>query len=165
MIYNSFSISLAERTKQFGILKSVGATKKQLLGSVLYEALTLGGIAIPIGLILGCGAIGLTLYLLRDSFRVFSVGNSVEMKLVISPLGLLISVIVCLIVILISAWIPAKRAIRIQPIDAIRQNADTKVKPREVKTSKLTMKLFGFEGAMASKNFKRNAKRYRATVI
>ena len=165
LIYNSFSISLAERTKQFGILKSVGATKKQLLGSVLYEALTLGGIGIPIGLVLGCASIGLTLYLLKDFFKAFSATNSVDIRLVISPLGLLISILVCLVVILISAWIPAKRATRIQPIEAIRQNADTKVKPREVKTSKLTMKLFGFEGAMASKNFKRNANRYRATIV
>ena len=165
LIYNSFSISLAERTKQFGILKSVGATKKQLLGSVLYEALTLGGIGIPIGLILGCASIGITLYLLKDFFKAFSITNSVQIRLVISPLGLLIAIIVCLVVILISAWIPAKRAIRIQPIEAIRQNANTKVKAREVRTSKLTMKLFGFEGTMASKNFKRNAKRYRATII
>lgn len=68
LIYNSFSISVSERTRQFGILKSVGATKKQIRGSVLYEAELLCAIAIPAGLVLGCAGIGVTLYCLRDSF-------------------------------------------------------------------------------------------------
>ena len=72
LIYNSFAISVSERTRQFGILKSVGATKKQIRRSVLYEAMVLGGIAIPVGLIAGCMGIGLTLYLLRDAFRAFT---------------------------------------------------------------------------------------------
>ena len=165
LIYNSFSISLAERTKQFGILKSVGATKKQLKSGVIYEALVLGAIGIPAGLIIGCAGIGITLYCLRDSFKAFTGDTDVQMKLVLNPVALIIAALICLVVILISAWVPAARAVRIQPIDAIRQNVDTKIKPREVKTSKLTQKLFGFEGTMASKNFKRNAKRYRTTII
>ena len=165
LIYNSFSISLAERTKQYGILKSVGATKKQLRSSVIYEALVLGSIAIPIGLIVGCAGIGITLYLLKDAFKAYTGDLDVEMKLVLNPIALLLAAVVCLIVILIAAWIPAARAVRIQPIDAIRQNADTKIKAKEVKTSKLTSKLFGFEGTMASKNFKRNSKRYRTTIV
>ena len=165
LIYNSFSISLTERTRQYGILKSVGATKKQLRSSVIYEALVLGSIAIPIGLIVGCAGIGITLYCLRDAFKAFTGTYDVEMKLVLNPVALLIAALVCLAVILIAAWIPAARAVRIQPIDAIRQSADTKIKAREVRTSKLTSKLFGFEGTMAAKNFKRNAKRYRTTVV
>lgn len=165
LIYNSFSISVSERTRQFGILRSIGATKKQLKQSVLYEALVLGAIGIPVGLIVGCAGIGITLYALRDNFRMFSRGTGTQMRLVIGAAALLIAAAVCLIVILISAWIPAARAVRIQPIDAIRQSRDTKIKARSVKTSKLTTKLFGFEGMMASKNFKRNRKRYRATVL
>ena len=165
LIYNSFSISLAERTKQFGILKSVGATKKQLRSSVIYEALVLGAIGIPAGLIIGCAGIGITLYTLRDSFSSFTGTTGVQMRLVLNPVALIIAALVCLAVILISAWIPAARAVRIQPIEAVRQNADTKIKAREVKTSALTQKLFGFEGTMASKNFKRNAKRYRTTIV
>ncbi|MBQ3952137.1 MAG: ABC transporter permease, partial [Oscillospiraceae bacterium] len=61
LIYNSFSISVADRTREFGILKSVGATKKQIRRSVLYEALVLSAAAIPIGLIVGCAGIGITL--------------------------------------------------------------------------------------------------------
>ena len=164
LIYNSFSISLSERTKQYGILKSVGATKKQIRSGVLYEALILAGIGIPLGMIIGCLGIGITLYCLRDAFAGFRM-SAVPMRLVISPAALIISAVISLIVILISAWIPAGRAARISPVEAIRQNNDTKIKAREVRTSKLTLKLFGFEGMMATKNFKRNGKRYRATII
>lgn len=166
LIYNSFSISVSERTRQFGILKSVGATKKQIRGTVLYEALVLCGIAIPLGAGVGCAGIGITLYCLRDSFRlILSETSDVQMKLVVNWAGLGIAALLCLAIALISAWIPARRALSISPIQAIRQSADVKISRREVKTSRLTQKLFGFEGMMASKNFKRNRKRYRSTVV
>ena len=166
LIYNSFSISVSERTRQFGILKSVGATKKQIRGTVLYEALVLCGIAIPLGAGVGCAGIGITLYCLRDSFRlILSKTSDVQMKLVVNWAGLGIAALLCLAIALISAWIPARRALSVSPIQAIRQSADVKISRREVKTSRLTQKLFGFEGMMASKNFKRNRKRYRSTVV
>ncbi len=166
LIYNSFSISVSERTKQFGILKSVGATKKQIRRSVMYEAFLLGGIGIIIGMIVGCAGIGLTLYLLRDSFTGLDImGTNTQIRLVLNPGMLLLAAVICMITTLISAWIPAKRAIKISPIEAIRQSGDMKIKSKEVKTSRLTQKLFGFEGMMASKNFKRNRRRYRSTVI
>ena len=165
LIYNSFAISVSERTRQFGILKSVGATEKQITGSVLYEALLLGGIGILGGAVVGCLGIGITLWALRDAFAAFSSGTGVQMKLVVSPLGLVIAAAVCLVTTLISAWIPAERANRVSAIDAIRQTRDVKVRAKDVKVSRLTKKLFGFEGMMASKNFKRNRKRYRATVV
>lgn len=166
LIYNSFSISVSERTRQFGILKSVGATKKQIRGTVLYEALVLCGIAIPLGAGVGCAGIGITLYCLRDSFHlILSDTSDVKMKLVVSWVGLGIAALLCLAIALISAWIPARRALSVSPIQAIRQSADVKISRREVKTSRLTQKLFGFEGMMASKNFKRNRKRYRSTVV
>lgn len=166
LIYNSFSISVSERTRQFGILKSVGATKKQIRGAVLYEALVLCGIAIPLGAGVGCAGIGITLYCLRDSFRlILSETSDVQMKLVVNWAGLGIAALLCLAIALISAWIPARRALSVSPIQAIRQSADVKISRREVKTSRLTQKLFGFEGMMASKNFKRNRKRYRSTVV
>lgn len=166
LIYNSFSISVSERTRQFGILKSVGATKKQIRGAVLYEALVLCGIAIPLGAGVGCAGIGITLYCLRDSFHlILSDTSEVKMKLVVSWVGLGIAALLCLAIALISAWIPARRALSVSPIQAIRQSTDIKISRREVKTSRLTQKLFGFEGMMASKNFKRNRKRYRSTVV
>ena len=66
---------------------------------------------------------------------------------------------------LISAWIPSRRAARVSPIEAIRMTGEIKIKRRQVKTSRLTRKLFGIEGDLAMKNFKRNRRRYRATVF
>lgn len=166
LIYNSFSISVSERTRQLGILKSVGATKKQIRASVLYEALALSAVGIPIGLIVGCAGIGITLYCLRDAFAgMLFTGSTTQMRLVLHPLALLISAVVCLVTTLISAAIPARRAIRVSPIDSVRQTADVKLKAKEVYTSRFTEKLFGFEGTMASKNFKRNRRRYRSTIV
>ena len=165
LIYNSFSISVSERTRQFGLLKSVGATKKQILSCVLYEALLLGTIGILIGLIVGCAGIGLTLYLLRGVFSRLTVAEGVSIHLVLNAGALLTSAAVCLITTLIAAWIPARRALKISPIDSIRQTKDVSVKAKAVRTSALTKKLFGFEGMMASKNFRRSRKRARSTVL
>ena len=166
LIYNSFSISISDRTKQFGILKSVGATRRQIRFTVLYEAAWLSVIAIPIGLVVGCAGIGITLWCLRDSFS-FLAGSdvNVQMKLVISVPGLLLAVLACLGTTLVSAWIPAQKAVRLTAIDAIRQSNDVKIRRRDVRVSWLTKKLFGFEGMLAAKNFGRNRRQYRATVF
>lgn len=165
LIYNAFSISVSERTRQFGILKSIGATKKQIRASVRYEALVLSGIGIPIGMLIGCLGIGITLFAIRDTFTKLMPNTTVTMRLALHPVALLIAAVVALVTVLISATVPARRAARLQPIDAIRSSTDVKTKAREVRTSKLTEKLFGFEGTMGAKNFKRNRKGYRAAVL
>ena len=165
LIYNAFSISVAERTRQFGILKSIGATKKQIRASVRFEALLLSAIGIPIGMAVGCLGIGITLWAIRDTFTALMPNAETQMRLALHPVALLIAAIIALVTVLISAAVPAARAARLQPIDAIRQSADVRIKAREVKTPKFIEKLFGFEGAMGAKNFKRNKKGYRATVL
>ena len=166
LIYNSFSISVSERTRQFGILKSVGASNRQIRGCVFLEALYLDLIAIPLGLAVGCAGIGLTLYFLRGAFTAFAPqGSGVQMQLVISPVGLLLAVAVCILTTLLSAFIPALRTLRITPMQAIRQSEDVKLTRHDVRSHRLTERLFGFEGMMAAKNFRRNRKRYRSTVI
>lgn len=162
LIYNAFSISVSERTKQFGLLSSIGATKKQLKRMVFFEALSVSVIGIPIGVIAGVGGIGVTLMLLGDKFK--SMGFAVDMKLSVSPAAIIIAVIVALITVLISAWIPSKRATKVSAVEAIRQNMDVK-NTKPVKTSKLTYKLFGLSGMLANKHYKRNKKKYRTTVL
>lgn len=165
LIYNSFAISVSERTRQFGILKSVGATRKQIRGSVRYEALLLCAIAIPLGTIVGCIGIGVTLYCLRDSFSFLNTrGVDIQMRLSITPIGLLVAVAACLVTTLLSARIPARRAIAVSPIESIRQTNDIKIRPRDVRVSPLA-RLFGFEGLLAAKNFGRNRRRYRSTIF
>lgn len=166
LIYNAFSISVSERTRQYGILKSVGATKKQIRRMVLHEAWLMSLIGVVPGLGLGLAGIGVTLWAIAPIFdKMLTLASGYRMQLVFHPLSCGIAALLCIGTTLISAWIPAKRAMRLNAIEAIRQSADVRLSPREVKTAKLTEKLFGFSGTMASKNFKRNRKRYRATVV
>lgn len=168
LIYNSFSISVSERTKQFGLLKSIGATNRQIRRMVLTESLLLCVIGIPVGLLVGCGGIGLTLRLLQPAFAQLisrSGAETVSIKLALHGPSLAMAAGIGLFTALVSAWIPAKRATRLSPISAIRQSTDVKVRAKEVKVSPLTGKLFGFPGTLAAKNFKRSRKQYRSTVI
>jgi len=166
LIYNAFSISLSERTKQFGLLSSVGATKRQMLRSVLFEAAFLSLIGIPLGILAGIVGIGVTLELTQNLFESFlSIGSDVAMKLSVSWEAVIAAFAIGIVTVLISAYIPARRALKVSAIDAIRQTSDIKIKARSVRTSKLTYKLYGLEGMLAKKNFKRNKRKYRATVI
>ncbi len=166
LIYNSFSISVSERTKQFGILKSIGATKKQIRKSVLYEASVLCVIGIPIGLISGCLGIAVTFHFLSDSISTFLADlTDLKMQFVFSPLAIIAASAISFVTVIISAYIPARKAIKINPIESVRQSNEIKIKRRSVKVSPLTQKLFGFEATLSSKNFKRNKRKYRATVF
>ncbi len=166
LIYNAFSISVGERTRQFGILKSVGATNQQIRASVLWEAALLCVIAIPLGILVGCVGIGLTLHFLQDDFaRILGDYTSVRMKLAVHPLGLLFSAVLGVAATLISAWLPARRAMKLSAIDAVRQSGDVRLCKRDVRSSRLTRRLFGLEGMLAAKNFRRNRKRYWAVVM
>ena len=166
LIYNSFSISVSERTKQFGILKSIGATKKQIRKSVLYEAAVLCVIGIPIGLISGCLGIAVTFHFLSDSISTFLADlTDLKMQFVFSPSAILAASVISFVTVIISAYIPARKAIRINPIESVRQSNEIKIKRRSVKVSPLTQKLFGFEATLSSKNFKRNKRKYRVTVF
>lgn len=169
LIYNSFSISVSERTKQFGILKSIGATKKQIRRTVFSEALFLCLVGVPLGLLAGCAGVGVTFYLLRGSLgsfgSLFGVEGSAVLRLVISPAALVIAAAIGVVTTVISAYIPARRAIKVPAIEAVRRTNDINVKNVKIRSHRLTYKLFGFEGMIAAKNFRRNKKRYRAAIL
>ncbi len=164
LIYNAFSISVSERTRQFGLLASVGATKKQLRKTVYFEALAVSVVGIPLGILVGIGGIGVTLLLIGHKFSIFS-GFDMPLRLCVSVEAIVIAVAIALITVLISAWIPARRATRISAVDAIRQSADIQAGSRPVRTARLTYRLFGLPGMLAGKYFKRSRRKYRATVI
>lgn len=164
LIYNAFAISVSQRTKQIGLLISVGATKGQIRRSVLFESLVISAVGIPLGILAGIGGIGVTLRLLRPKLILFF-GSSLPMRLSVSLFSILSACVIALFTVLISAWIPTRRASKITAIDAIRQTNDINIQAKEVKTSRLTAKLFGFEGSLASKYFKRSRKSYRSTVL
>lgn len=167
LIYNAFAISISERTRQFGLLKSMGATRRQLRRSVLFEGAALSVIGIPLGILLGLAGIGITLAFaggLLSRFQGFG-GSGVRMTLVASPWAILLAALLGFFTVLLSAWIPSKRASAVSPMEAIRMSSDVKIEAGRVKTHALTGRLFGFEGTLAAKNFRRNKRRYRSTVI
>ena len=167
LIYSAFAISVSERTKQFGILSSVGATKKQLRASVLFEAFMLALIAVPIGIAAGLFGTGLTLHLLKDIVAKTAVNSmdGVTLKLSVKPLALIVSALISIVTVLVSAWIPSKRAMRVSPLEAIRQSRDFAAKGKQPRTSKLFLKLFGAEGMLSKNYYHRSKKKYRATVF
>lgn len=164
LIYNSFIISLNERTQQFGILSSVGATAKQLRNSVLFEGICIGAIGIPIGVIVGIGSISLVISIVAKKFESVMY-SGVPLTLTISAPVIGSAALVSIITILISAYIPAKKAADTPVMESIRQTNEIKVELKAVKTSKLAQSIYGLEGTLALKNFKRNKKRYRSIVL
>lgn len=164
LIYNAFAISVSERSRHLGMLSSIGATKKQKRNSVFFEGAVIGAISIPIGIITGLVGINITFKFINSMLK-GALGLTENLKLVVLPITILTAIMVSIITILISTYIPAKRASNISAIDAIRQTSDVKIKGKEVKTSKLTRKIFGIEGELGLKNLKRNKARYRATVF
>lgn len=164
LIYNSFAISISERTKQFGMLSSVGTTKRQKMHAVLYEGFVCGCVSIPIGVLAGLLGIWITFMVINPMFQ-NAIGFELPLEMVISKEAIVIAVIVSAITILISAYLPARRASKITAMEAIRQQKDIKVSTRSLKTSKLNRTIFGLEGDLALKNLKRNKKRYRVIVF
>jgi len=162
VIYNSFAISVMERKKEFGLLSSIGATKKQLSYTVFFEALIEG----IIGKILGIGGayigIGTVILIINNLIGDILV---LKLNLVTNIVFIIIPVIFMILVIFISALVPSRRAAKVSPIEAIRQNDDIKINKKKIKTGKLVNKLFGIEGEIALKNIKRNKKKYRVTIV
>lgn len=164
LIYNAFSISVSERTKQFGLLSSLGATKKQLRKMVLFEAFAVSVIGVPLGVFFGIAGIGITFFLISDRITLMGETFPVPLRVSVSPTAVLIACIVALVTVLISAWIPSKRVTRMSALEAIRQSKDIQV-TRSGIGGKVAYRLFGLPGMLASKHFKRNRKKYRATVV
>ena len=165
MIYSAFSISVSERTRQFGLLSSIGATKTQVRRTVLYEALVVSCLGIPLGLLAGCGGMFITFLLLGDQMSSLFAGASFPMRFTVSPLSLLLAALIALSTVVISALIPARRAMHVTAIEAIRQSQDIKTEKHSSTSGKLAYKLFGLPGMLSKKYFRRSRKKYRATVI
>jgi putative ABC transport system permease protein len=168
VISNAFRISASERMRQFGILKSVGATKRQIMKTMLYEALYLSAIAIPAGI-----AVGLLIEWLGTSIgdvllspmnKLIVEGSSIHMRFVFSWVSILVALILSLITVVLSAWLPARKAAKIPAIEAIRLTREVRVRKTQLRTSRFVRTLFGFEGTLAAKAIKRSRRSYRAMV-
>ena len=164
VIRNGFAISITERLKQYGMLSSIGATKKQIKKSVYFEGFILGLIGIPLGILSGIFAIYILVnvvnYILKDY-----VSRGTLLTYGMSWSAIVISIIVSIVTIWLSCRRSAKKASKITPIEAIRSSEDVKLKAKKVKCPKIITKIFKTGGEIAYKNLKRSKKKYRTTVI
>ena len=158
-IKNSFDISITEKIKQYGMLRSIGDTKKQIKKNVFYEGLILGIIAIPLGIMLGLLA-AYILVIVSNLLLSDMLTNSLNLVFATSIYPFIVSILLGIITIYLSALKSAIRASKVSPIDSIRNSANIKLK-----VPKYINKIFGIGGEISYKNLKRNRRKYRTTVI
>ena len=164
LIYNAFNISLNERTQQFGILMSVGATERQLRNSVLFEGFCIGLLGVPLGILLGLPGVQLVLSLVEKNFANVMY-DTVPLVLVVSAPAIAAAAMISFLTIFISAYIPARKAAAMPVMDCIRQTKEIKLTAEDFKTSFLAQRFLGFTEQLALKNFKRNKRRYGSVIL
>ena len=164
LIYNAFNISLSERTRQLGMLMSVGATPRQIKRSVLFEGLCIGAVGIPVGMIIGIFGISGVLEIAAKQISSITY-SGIQMKAVIYIPALIAAAAVSLMTVLLSAYIPAKRAANIPVMECLRQSNDVDISNKAVKFFGFTQYKNGIEIPLAMKNFARNRKRYKSVVL
>ncbi len=171
IMYNSFNLSLVERRKQYGILKSLGIKNSSLYVMILFEALVLSVAGIVIGYI--CGMVGdyLVVGYINDTLvnviKSMGVENDLQMSLIYTTNihAFYLVAISTGITVVLAAMIPAIKSTRISPIENIRGKDDYVVNTKKVKTSNISKKLFGIEFDLARKNMKRAKKRFRIATL
>lgn len=164
-IRNSFAIATTEKMKMYSMLASVGATKKQIKKNVIFEGLLLGVVGIPLGIISGFFAVFVLLQIVNNLLGEQLLAHVDGIVFKISILPILLSVILGIITIYLSARSSAKRASKVSPIEGLRNSSDIKIKNKNLKVPKIISKIFKIGGVLAYKNLKRNKKKYRTTVI
>ena len=166
LIYNAFAISIGERKKQFGMFASVGATAAQIRRIVLTEAGSIAAIGIPLGVLSAIAGVAILAKLTQGIVSQLIADAEQGLPLVVSPLVIGLTVLFSAATILLSAWVPARRAARVSPIDAIRQSGEIQEgKPLNLRTNPLIRRVFGFEGELALKSLQRDRKRYLTTLL
>ncbi len=163
VIKNSFDISITEKYKMYGMLRSVGATSKQIKKNVLFEGFILGLISIPIGIL--CGIIAVVVLIFLINFILGDYLNGIHFVYSIPLFPIVLSIVLAAVTIYFSTIFIARRVAKISAIEAIRSNNEIKIKRKKLRTPWLVRKLFKTGGVIAYKNLKRNKKKYRTTVI
>ena len=172
VISNGFRVSAGERTAQFGILKSTGATKRQIASTVMHESILLSLVGIPIGIVAGLalGYIGVEvanhfLVDLNNLTQIMIQELYIFINFVITWQSIAIAIIISFVTILISAWKPASKASKISAIGGIRGTHEVKIMAKQLRINPLIKKLFGFEGVLAAKSLKRSKRNFRASTV
>lgn len=177
LIYNAFAISVAERIRQFGLLSSIGASKRQLRQSVCFEACVMALIGIPLGIAVGLGGTAVVLAALGPALDEIFGGNAVPFRLDVRLWVIGATIAVTALTVIVSAWIPARRAAKASPVSALRQNAEIKLSRSALKGTHSRPNLnrlwgrrgwqqvFGVGGQVARLEKKRNRSRGRGASI
>lgn len=160
-IKNSFNISITEKIRQYGMLASVGATRRQIKSSVKTEAAMLGVVGIPVGTMSGI----LAALVLVKVVNALSAGwLNFALSFHTSLPALILAVILSIATIYFSATGSARRAAKVTPLEAIRNTKEIKIKSAKLKTPAVIGRIWGIGGVISYKNIKRNNKKYRTTV-
>jgi putative ABC transport system permease protein len=169
VVSNAFRVSAGERTAQFGILKSAGATKRQIARTVMSEGIILSAIGIPAGLALGLGmafiAVNAADHLLSAWNKIDNIGTEFTFEFVVAWQAIAASAVLSFVTVLLSAWLPAGRAAKIPAVEAIRGTGELRLNVRHFRSNRLAGKLFGFEGTLALKSLKRSRRSFRAAMV
>jgi putative ABC transport system permease protein len=118
LIFNTFSITVAQRMREFALLRTLGASRRQIWRAVVSEGLTLGFVGGVVGFALGIG----TAALLRALFK--AVGADLPSKgVVVESRTVIVTILVGTVVSLVASLSPAIRAMRVPPVEALREGA------------------------------------------
>lgn len=130
LIFNAFNISVAERIKQFGLLSSVGASRRQLRRAVVLEGAIVAVIGIPCGLLIGLAGCAVTFAALGPALAQLAGSVEVPFRVAVNGWVLLVASVLTFVTVLVSVWIPAKRASRTNIIDSLRAASGSRVSRR-----------------------------------
>lgn len=158
VIYNSFNISVMERIKHYGILRSIGATKAQIRRLVFKEATIMSALSIPMGVLIGLAGMYVTFNFLMDGFLM-------NFQITFHWNVIAISALLGIFTVFVSAFFPARTASKVSPIEAIRGTTVVKNDRVSRRGGFLAKLIFRFEGQVAYKNIKRSRKRFYVTCM
>lgn len=162
IIHNSFAVSMNARVHQFGIFSSIGATPKQIRACLLQEAAALCAVPVIAGNLLG-SVICIGLLKLTNELLGNGVSGRHEAVFSYHPLVLVLTLLVTVITIWISAWLPARKLSKLTPLEAIKNTGELQLKRR--KKSRILMLLFGVEGELAGNALKAQRKALRTASL
>ncbi|MBB6633240.1 ABC transporter permease [Cohnella thailandensis] len=161
VIYNIFHISVLERIRQFGLLRTLGATPSQIRGLVFREATTLAAIGIPLGLLCGWGVLWLIITLMVEAgFRILSLE---QFELNWHTWIMAGSVVIGLLSVYLAAWLPARKAASVSPVEAVRGAGSIVRESYRRFRIPSPLQAIGVGGNMAAKNIRRNRSKFRIT--
>ncbi|BBF43578.1 putative ABC transporter integral membrane protein [Lachnospiraceae bacterium KM106-2] len=159
IIYNAFSLSANSKVKELSILKSIGATPRQIKYSVLYEGFLLWLIQVPIGILSG---FGFTKLLFTQINRILAATVDYRtMKLVFSWRVFVIVLLISLLTVLLSSYIPARKIAKVPAVEGI-QNF---IRIKRLRDHKFLYRVFGMEGELSGRTFKVNRKSLKTAIV